>query len=106
MNYHPQHHHHSTLTISITSSTLTRAITGSAVTTGTASHGNTWARHHPVKRQEAGMSNSLNIDTTSTTITGRGLPAVQGKLCPPHHHPPPSATPPPAGRITSATNTH
>ena len=32
------------------------------------------------------MSNRDNINTTSTTITGRGLPAVQGKLCYPHHH--------------------
>ena len=76
MNYQQHHHHHSTLTIGITSSTLTRAITGSAITTGTATHGNTCADDHPVKRRIPGMSNSLSIDTTSTIITGRGLPAV------------------------------
>ena len=88
MNYHPHHYHQGTHAVGITSSTLARDIIGSAVATGTAAHGTTCAHHrphqrhhHPTQRQEPGITNRINVDTTSTTITGRGLPTVQGELC-------------------------
>ena len=88
MNYCPHHYHHCTHAVGITSSTLARDIIGNAVATSTAAHGTTCAHerprqqhHHPTQRQEPGITNSLNVDTTSTTITRRGLPTVQEQLC-------------------------